>query len=158
MSAFGLAQRLAIGRQEASDIVKRYFEALPGVKEYLDAGYIEAKERGYTRTVAGRIRPLAEVSVSPRDRDALRRVAVNTPIQGSAADIARKAMVDFARRFPKEGSVRLALQVHDSLVCECARDEAPAVESELVKIMEGAATLSVPLKVEAKKGGNLAEV
>ena len=158
MSAFGLAQRLAIGRQEASNIVERYFEALPGVKEYLDAGYAEAKERGYTRTVAGRIRPLAEVSVSPRDRDALRRVAVNTPIQGSAADIARKAMIDFARRFPKEGSVRLVLQVHDSLVCECALDEAPAVETELVKIMESAAVLSVPLKVEAKKGGNLAEV
>ncbi len=158
MSAFGLAQRLAIGRQEAGDIVRRYFDALPGVKEYLDASYTEAKERGYTRTVAGRIRPLAEVSVSPRDRDALRRVAVNTPIQGSAADIARKAMVDFARRFPKNGSVRLVLQVHDSLVCECGREDAPMVETELMKVMENAAVLSVPLKVEAKKGGNLAEV
>ncbi len=156
MSAFGLAQRLSIGRQEASDIVKRYFEALPGVKEYLEASYKEAKERGYTRTTSGRIRPLDEVLVSPRDRDALRRVAVNTPIQGSAADIARKAMVDFARRFPKNGSVRLVLQVHDSLVCECPREETAEVEAELVRIMEGAASLSVPLKVEAKKGRNLA--
>lgn len=158
MSSFGLAQRLSIGRQEASSIIGRYFGALPGVKEYLEAGFNEAKERGYTRTIAGRIRPLDEVSTGPRDRDALRRVAVNTPIQGSAADIARRAMIDFSRRFSGESSVRLVLQVHDSLVCECPIDIASEVEADLVRIMEVAATLSIPLKAEAKRGLNLSEV
>ena len=109
-------------------------------------------------TLAGRIRPLAEVSVSPRDRDALRRVAVNTPIQGTAADIARKAMVDFAATFPSSGTVRLVLQVHDSLVCECPRSDTEEVKRSLEEIMERAADLAVPLKVESKTGSSLAEV
>lgn len=158
MSSFGLAQRLGIGRQEASDIIRRYFDALPGVKEYLEKSYDDAKKRGYTLTLAGRIRPLGEVSVSPRDRDALRRVAVNTPIQGTAADIARKAMVDFAAVFPTSGTVRLVLQVHDSLVCECPAGDAEEVKRSLEEIMERAADLAVPLKVESKTGLSLAEV
>ena len=158
MSSFGLAQRLGIGRQEASDIIRKYFEALPGVREYLEKSYEEAKKRGYAKTLSGRIRPLEEVSVSPRDRDALRRVAVNTPIQGTAADIARKAMVDFARAFPSSGDVRLVLQVHDSLVCECPETAAGDVEQALGRIMEKTVNLSVPLKVESKRGKNLSEV
>jgi len=158
MSSFGLAQRLGIGRREASEIIRRYFEALPGVKDYLEKSYDDARKRGFARTLAGRIRPLAEVSVSPRDRDALRRVAVNTPIQGTAADIARKAMVDFAAAFPSSGTVRLVLQVHDSLVCECPSGEAEDVKRSLEGIMERAADLAVPLKVESKTGSSLAEV
>lgn len=158
MSSFGLAQRLGIGRQEASDIIRRYFEALPGVKDYLEKSYDDARKRGFTLTLAGRIRPLAEVSVSPRDRDALRRVAVNTPIQGTAADIARKAMVDFAGAFPSSGTVSLVLQVHDSLVCECPAEDAEDVKRSLEGIMERAADLAVPLKVESKTGSSLAEV
>ena len=96
--------------------------------------------------------------MSPRDRDALRRVAVNTPIQGTAADIARKAMVDFARVFPSSGDVRLVLQVHDSLVCECPASAAGDVEQALGRIMEKTVNLSVPLKVESKRGKNLSEV
>ena len=158
MSSFGLAQRLGIGRPEASDIINRYFGALPGVKEYLEKSYADAKSRGYATTLAGRIRPLDEVSVSPRDRDALRRVAVNTPIQGTAADIARKAMVNFAAAFPPSGAVRLVLQVHDSLVCQCPAGEAEEVKKTLEELMEGAAVLAVPLKVESKIGQNLSEV
>ncbi|NLK18823.1 MAG: DNA polymerase I [Synergistaceae bacterium] len=158
MSSFGLAQRLGIGRAEASDIIERYFKALPGVKNYLEKSYEDAKRRGFAATLSGRIRPLDEVPVSPRDRDALRRVAVNTPIQGTAADIARKAMIDFAAAFPSSGRVRLALQVHDSLVCECPRGEEENVRRSLEKIMEGAAALATPLKVESKTGESLAEV
>jgi DNA polymerase-1 len=158
MSSFGLAQRLGIGRPEAADIIKRYFQALPGVKEYLEKSYEDAKKRGFAMTLAGRIRPLDEVSVSPRDRDALRRVAVNTPIQGTAADIARKAMVNFAAAFPSSGSVRLTLQVHDSLVCECPGEKSEEVRQSLEKIMEGAAVLATPLKVESKTGQNLGQV
>lgn len=158
MSSFGLAQRLGIGRPEASEIINRYFDALPGVKDYLEKSYSDAKKRGYATTLAGRIRPLDEVSVSPRDRDALRRVAVNTPIQGTAADIARKAMVNFAAVFPPTGAVRLVLQVHDSLVCQCPEGAGEEVKKALEELMEGAATLAVPLKVESKIGRNLSEV
>ena len=158
MSSFGLAQRLAIGRQEAGDIVARYFQALPGVKEYLEGSYDEARKRGYTRTFSGRIRPLDEVPVSPRDRGALRRVAVNTPIQGTAADIARRAMVLFAEKYSGSKTVRLVLQVHDSLVCECAGEDGDDVEKELRALMERASTLSIPLKAESKKGKTLADV
>ena len=87
-----------------------------------------------------------------------RRIAVNTPLQGTAADIARKAMVDFEAFYPASGGVRLVLQVHDSLVCECPAEDADGVERNLRRIMEGAASLSVPLKVESKKGVNLSEV
>ena len=118
----------------------------------------EAKRRGYTTTVAGRIRPLDEVPVSPRDRDGLRRVAVNTPLQGTAADIARKAMVDFSAEFPASGDTHLVLQIHDSLVCECPAKKADTVLETLSRVMEKAADLSVPLKVESKKGKTLAEV
>lgn len=158
MSSFGLAQRLAMGRQEASEIIRRYFTALPAVEAYLEESYDEAKRRGYTKTIMGRIRPLAEVPVSPRDRDGLRRVAVNSPIQGTAADIARKAMVDFNSRFPASGDVHLVLQVHDSLVCECPEGKAPEVEEALRHLMEQTVHLSVPLQVESKRGRTLADV
>lgn len=158
MSSFGLAQRLAMGRQEAASIIRRYFAALPSVEAYLEESYEEAKRRGYTTTVAGRIRPLDEVPVSPRDRDGLRRVAVNTPLQGTAADIARKAMVDFSAEFPASGDTHLVLQIHDSLVCECPAKKADTVLETLSRVMEKAADLSVPLKVESKKGKTLAEV
>jgi DNA polymerase-1 len=158
MSSFGLAQRLAMGRQEAAEIIRRYFTALPAVEAYLEESYDEAKKRGYTRTMMGRIRPLAEVPVSPRDRDGLRRVAVNSPIQGTAADIARKAMVDFGTRYPASGDVRLVLQVHDSLVCECPEDKASETEEALRHLMEQAVQLSVPLRAESKRGKTLADV
>ena len=128
------------------------------VEAYLEESYDEAKKRGYTRTMMGRIRPLAEVPVSPRDRDGLRRVAVNSPIQGTAADIARKAMVDFGTRYPASGDVRLVLQVHDSLVCECPEDKASETEEALRHLMEQAVQLSVPLRAESKRGKTLADV
>lgn len=83
---------------------------------------------------------------------------MNTPIQGTAADIARKAMVDFAGAFPSSGTVSLVLQVHDSLVCECPAEDAEDVKRSLEGIMERAADLAVPLKVESKTGSSLAEV
>jgi DNA polymerase-1 len=92
-----------------------------------------------------------------RDRSGLKRIAVNTPIQGTAADIARKAMVDFDRRFAS-GDVRLLLQIHDSLVCECPEGRAEEVGEALADVMRSAATLSVPLEVELKTGRTLADV
>lgn len=158
MSAFGLAERLGIDRGEASRIVKRYFAALPGVEKYLKESASEAHARGYTMTVFGRIRPLSEASEGVRDKSGLNRVVINTPIQGTAADIARKAMVEFHGRFSGDPEVRLFLQIHDSLVCECPAGRAEEVGEALSFIMKNAASLSVPLETELKTGISLAEV
>ncbi|MPM90918.1 DNA polymerase I, thermostable [bioreactor metagenome] len=158
MSSYGLAARLGIGQQEAGDIINKYFKALPKVKDYVEESYKEARQRGYAMTSFGRIRPLNEVSVNPRDRGALKRIAVNTPIQGTAADIARMAMIKFFHHFEGRKNVHLELQIHDSLVCECAAEEREGIEKELANVMESAAKLSVPLKVETKWGKSLANV
>ena len=160
MSSFGLAQRMGIGRNEASQIVSRYFGALPRVREYIEESYDEARRKGYTSTLFGRVRPLSEVTnINSRDPGALKRVVVNSPIQGTAADIARIAMIDLYNRFTRdEKDVHMVLQVHDSLICECPLSRREEVEQKLCRIMEQAATLEVPLKVEAKWGSSLADV
>ena len=156
MSSFGLAERLDMPRAEAAGIVKRYFAALPGVQRFLQGIVEQARAAGVARTLAGRIRPLDEVSA--QGRGGLDRVLVNTPIQGTAADIARRAMVNFDRAFAGDDGVHLFLQVHDSLVCECPPERAEAVGRALREIMMGAAKVSVPLEVELKTGRSLAEV
>lgn len=160
MTAFGLAQRLSIGQAEAKEIVDRYFAAFPLVADFLEGSVVEAKKRGYTQTLFGRRRPLDEVStVEGRGNGALRRVAVNTPIQGTAADIAKMAMIDFHERTRREGRTwPLVLQVHDSLVCACLPQEADEAEKTLVAVMEGAFPLSVPLVASPKRGNSLADI
>ena len=158
MSAFGLASRLGISRPEASKIIERYFSALPRVQGYIEESVEEAGRRGYTRTFAGRIRPLAEVPAGSRDKGTIKRIAVNSPIQGTAADRARTAMIRFGERFPADGEIRLVLQIHDSLVCECPEESTDTVMSELVRIMENSAALSIPLRAEPKSGGSFAFV
>lgn len=160
MSAFGLAQRLGVPRPAAQQIVDRYFSVLPSVKNYITESANEAKERGYTRSLFGRIRPLAEVSTTEgRGAGAINRVAVNTPIQSTAADIAKIALfrldAALAEKFP---GARIVLQVHDSIVCECARKDAEAVRELLVKTMESVDILSVPLKAEPKSGNSLKDI
>ena len=160
MSAFGLAQRLGVPRPAAQQIVDRYFSVLPSVKNYITESANEAKERGYTRSLFGRIRPLAEVSTTEgRGAGAINRVAVNTPIQSTAADIAKIALfrldAALAEKFP---GARIVLQVHDSIVCECARKDAEAVRALLVKTMESVDILSVPLKAEPKSGNSLKDI
>ena len=100
---------------------------------------------------------MAEAAEGIRDRNGLNRILVNTPIQGTAADIARRAMVEFARRFAGDGAVRLFLQVHDSLVCECPAGRAEEVGAALSEVMRGAGRLSVPLETDLKVGRSLAE-
>lgn len=160
MSAFGLAQRLGVPRPAAQQIVDRYFSVLPSVKNYITESANEAKKRGYTRSLFGRIRPLAEVSTTEgRGAGAINRVAVNTPIQSTAADIAKIALfrldAALAEKFP---GARIVLQVHDSIVCECARKDADAVRELLVNTMEGVDILSVPLKAEPKSGISLKDI
>ncbi|QTX31316.1 DNA polymerase I [Aminithiophilus ramosus] len=160
MSAFGLGRRLAIGRAEAQEIVDRYFAAFPLVADYLRSSVEEARKRGYTETLFGRRRPLDEVStVEGRGGGALQRVAVNTPIQGTAADIAKVAMIRFSEAVAEKGREwPLVLQVHDSLVCQCPRSEADEAERTLVQVMERAFPLSVPLVATPKRGCSLAEI
>ncbi len=157
MSAFGLARRMGIGRSEAEEIVDRYFAVFPGIRQYLEDSYREAKRRGYTQTLFGRRRPLDEVATTGgRGNGALKRIAINSPIQGTAADIAKKAMIAWEEGTRKEGEEgALVLQVHDSLVCECPRDVAGRVAESLCQVMENVVSLSVPLVAEAKTGETL---
>ncbi|MDR1378680.1 MAG: DNA polymerase I [Synergistaceae bacterium] len=162
MSAFGLADRLGIARGEAKGIIARYFAALPGVARYLEESAAAAQVRGHTQTLFGRIRPINEAMEGVRDKNGdkngLKRVAVNTPIQGTAADIARKAMIDFDQRFAGDKEVRLFLQIHDSLVCECPAGRAGEVGEALAQVMTSVVSLNVPLEVELKTGRSLADV
>lgn len=160
MSSFGLAQRMGLGRTEASQMINKYFKALPGVRDFIEDTYEQARRDGYTKTLYGRIRPLDEVAtVNGRDSGALKRVAVNSPIQGTAADIAKIAMINFHNQVVMaDPDVNLILQVHDSLVCECPLSKREKVQQQLVEIMEKAAVLDVPLKVEAKYGSSIADI
>ena len=160
MSAHGLAQRLGISRLQAASMVERYFSVLPRVKNYLEESIKAAKAAGYTRSIFGRRRPLAEVStVEGRGNNPIDRVAVNTPIQSSASDIAKIALMRFHEVVNREFTdARIILQIHDSIVCECKKSDAEAVEKRLVETMEGVNVLSVPVKAEPKRGDSLKEV
>ena len=151
MSSFGLAERLGIARGEASKIIKKYFDALPGIQEFLDSTVELSKQRGYSRTLAGRIRPVNEIPVRG---SALDRALINSPIQGTAADIARRAMIEFEKQCPK----KLFLQVHDSLVCECSKQEADDVAKILSSVMKNSGNEITHLEVQIKIGNALSEV
>lgn len=147
MSTFGLAERLGVSRAEAKGIMTRYFEALPGIQEFLDKLVDEAKARGYSRTLWGRIRPVREI---PAKSTGLDRALINSPVQGTAADIARRALIEF--------NGELFLQVHDSLVCECPGDSVDEVSAELRAAMKRAGGEITILEAETKTGYSLADV
>ena len=151
MTEFGLADRLGVPRAEAKDIMHKYFAALPGLKGFLEETIAGAKERGYTRTLAGRIRPVGEI---PARGPALDRALINSPIQGTAADVARRAMIAVERAAPG----KMFLQVHDSIVCECREDEADDVSEMLRDVMKSAGGEIDNLEVEIKRGKSLADV
>ena len=160
MGAHGLAQRLGISRPQAATMVERYFSVLPKVKGYLEKSVREAKEIGYTRSIFGRIRPLAEVATTAgRGNNPIDRVAVNTPIQSAASDIAKIAIMRFDRVIKDEfRNAKTVLQIHDSIVCECMKKDADRLEKRLIEVMEGVDVLSVPLKAEPKRGDSLGSV
>ena len=156
ISAFGLSQRLRIPRAEAKQLIEGYFESYPKVKEYMDNVVIAAREKGYVETLFGRRRYLADIDSRNANARALaERNAINAPIQGSAADIMKLAMVGVARRFKKEGiSSRITMQVHDEIVVDMLRSERDKVEQIVREEMEGAAQLSIPLTAECGVGAN----
>ncbi|MEM1440394.1 MAG: DNA polymerase I [Pseudomonadota bacterium] len=156
MSAFGLAKQLSIGRGEAQAYVDRYFERYPGVHDYMERTRTQARDDGYVETIEGRRLYLPEINArNPQRRQYAERSAINAPMQGSAADIIKRAMID-VHGWLKGGKTdaRLIMQVHDELVLEVAESAADAVMAEVIERMARAATLDVPLKVDAAAGAN----
>jgi DNA polymerase I len=156
ISSFGLGQDLNITRKEAERYITKYFETYPKVKQYLDRLVADAKELGYSSTLFGRRRPIPELTSSNfMQRSFGERVAMNSPIQGTAADIIKIAMIRVNQRLKKEKlRSTLILQIHDELLVEAHKEEAERVASIMVEEMQGAAELSVVLEAEVKEGSN----
>lgn len=156
ISSFGLSQDLSITKKEAADYIEQYFATYPEVKSFLDNMVKEAKEKGYAVTMFGRRRPVPELSSSNyMQRSFGERVAMNSPIQGTAADIIKIAMIRVFRRLKEEKlASRLILQVHDELLVETKEEEKDRVAAILAEEMKGAAKLSVSLEIDLHTGGN----
>ena len=156
ISSFGLSQDLSISKKEAADYIEQYFSTYPGVKEFLDKQVEMAKKEGYVTTMFGRRRPIPELASSNfMQRSFGERVAMNSPIQGTAADIIKIAMIRVWKRLKEEGlKSRLILQVHDELLIETAREEAARVGEILETEMKAAADLAVTLEVDMHTGEN----
>ncbi len=160
ISAFGLANQLGIERSEASDYIKTYFERFPGIRDYMEETKAFARDHGYVKTVFGRRAHYPDIKASnPQVRAFNERAAINAPIQGSAADIIRRAMVRMDDALDAAGlSARMLLQVHDELIFEVPEEEVAGTISLVSHVMEGAPmpalSLSVPLKVDARAADN----
>ena len=156
ISAFSLSQDIGVTMQEAKEYMDRYFATYTGVKQYMTDVVDKAREQGYVETLWHRRRALPELKSSNFNmRSFGERVALNMPIQGTAADIIKLAMVRVHSRLAQEGlAARLIMQVHDELIVECPEEEAPRVEALLQQEMQGVAELSVPLLAEAHSGRN----
>ncbi|NLT58638.1 MAG: DNA polymerase I [Clostridiales bacterium] len=154
ISDFSLAGDIGVSRAEARRYIDSYFATYPGIRRYLDRVVQEARERGYVTTLLGRRRYLPELTASNfNQRSFGERAAMNTPIQGTAADIIKLAMVRVSRRLEREGlRARLVLQVHDELLLEAPLDEVEAASRAVREEMEGAMTLLVPLSVDLRSG------
>lgn len=154
ISSFGLSQDLSITRKEAADYIEKYFETYPGIKSFLDRMVEEGKEKGYVSTMYGRRRPIPELKSSNfMQRSFGERVAMNSPIQGTAADIIKIAMNRVYDRLNQEGlKSRLVLQVHDELLIETKLEELPVVSRILEEEMKGAALPAVELEVDMNQG------
>ncbi|OPX24363.1 MAG: DNA polymerase I [Candidatus Latescibacteria bacterium 4484_107] len=159
MGPYGLARRLDIGIPEAREFIEAYFAQYPGVKAYTDRMIAEAREQGYVTTMLGRRRYLPEILSSNRQmREFAERTAVNTPVQGTSADLIKRAMIHIHRRLGAEKlRAKMILQVHDELVFEVPKEELDHVKALVVAEMEGALKLSVPVKVDVGVGANWLE-
>lgn len=154
ISSFGLSQDLDISRKEAADYIESYYETYPAIRSFLEGLVTAAKEKGYAETLYGRRRPMPELSSGNfMQRQFGERVAKNAPIQGTAADIIKIAMLRVHRRLAEEGlQSRLVLQVHDELLIEAEESEADAVRRILEEEMTGAAELAVKLEIDMHEG------
>lgn len=154
ISAFGLSRDLGISKKEAQQYIDDYFRAYPRMKEFIDSLVAQGREQGYVTTMFGRVRPIPELSSSNfMQRQFGERIAMNSPIQGTAADIIKIAMVRVHDRLQQEGlASQLLLQVHDELLIEAKEDELDRVKAILEQEMQNAAQLSVPLEIDMHTG------
>lgn len=156
ISDYGLSQNLGITRKEAKGFIDRYLETYPEVKKYMDDIVQEAKQKGYVTTIMNRRRYLPEItSRNFNQRSFAERTAMNTPIQGSAADIIKKAMIDLQNRLEDEKlEARILLQVHDELILEVPKEEIDELKEVVIDVMENTVKLAVPLKVDYSYGNS----
>ena len=162
ISAFGLANNLRIPREDAKRFIDSYFEKFPGIRAYMDATVATAKAQGYVETVFGRKIHTPDINAKGPRAGFQQRAAINAPIQGSAADVIRRAMIRVQGALDdRKLSAKMLLQVHDELVFEVVEDQVDATIAAVKKVMEGAnmpgVQLSTPLVVDAGKGSNWAE-
>ncbi|MBN1643970.1 MAG: DNA polymerase I [Dehalococcoidales bacterium] len=160
MSEYGLQQATELSREEAGKFIAAYFEKYPGVKWYLELTKEQARKNGYVQTILGRKRLIPEINASNRQvREAAERMAINMPVQGTSADIIKKAMVDLHREMPRRGlKSKMLLQVHDELVFEVPENELDEMRRLVPDMMVNALKLSIPLKVDTKVGRNWGEM
>jgi DNA polymerase-1 len=155
MSAFGLAANLGIERSAATAYIERYFARYPGVKRYMDETRAQAQERGWVETLFGRRVHLPEIRKPGPRRSAAERQAINAPMQGTAADLVKLAMIAVQELIDGEGrATRMIMQVHDELVFEVPNDELDWAREAVPKTMASVATLAVPLVAEVGVGAN----
>lgn len=158
-SAFGLAQQLKISMHEAAEFIKKYFERYPKISEYLDHCKNQARKTGYAKTLSGRLRPIPELTnKNPFIRTAAERLAINTPLQGTAADLIKMAMIEIDRIInERKLKGKMILQIHDELIFEVPEEEIPLFEEFVKEIMEHVIQLNVPIEVHIAVGKNWAQ-
>ena len=159
-SSFGLSTQLKISRNEAGDYIAAYFKKFQGVKAFLDGLKEEAEKTGFASTLMGRRRPLPGIRSSNRTLKSMaERMAINTPIQGTAADLIKKAMIAIDQRLLRQNlRGRMLLQVHDELILEVPEEELDTIELLVKEEMENVASLNVPLIVDLASGGHWASL
>lgn len=154
ISDYGLAQRIHVSRADAHEFIQNYFHEFPGVKKYINDTIDFARENGYVETITHRRRYLPDIHAKSFSRRSFaERTAMNTPIQGSAADIIKIAMIQMQKELEKQGlKAKMLLQIHDELVFEAPKEEIPILSKLVPKVMDSAVKLDVPLKVDSKFG------
>lgn len=154
ISDYGLAQRIHVSRAQAHEFIQNYFKEFPGVKDYIDNTIAFAREHGYVETITHRRRYLPDIHAKSFNRRSFaERTAMNTPIQGSAADIIKIAMIRMQREFDqRQLKAKMLLQIHDELVFEAPQEEIPVLKKLVPQVMDSAVDLDVPLKVDSKVG------
>jgi DNA polymerase-1 len=159
-TAFSLAKDIGVSRKEAERFIEAYFARYPKVRAFIDETVAKARETGHVRTLLGRLRRLPDLRAKSFPvRMEAERQAMNTPVQGSAADLIKQAMIDLDRELASRGMrTRLILQIHDELLLEVPEAEAEEAKALVTEVMEGALKLDVPLVADARLGRNWAEV
>jgi DNA polymerase-1 len=160
MSSYGLEQATELSREEAGKFIKAYFDKYSGVKWYMELTKEQAHKSGYVQTILGRKRMIPDINSSNRQvREAAERMAINMPVQGTSADIIKKAMINLHREMiQRKLKSKMLLQVHDELVFEVPENELPEMRQLVPEMMVNAIQLSIPLKVDTKTGRNWGEM